>query len=45
MVIDYERPDSIRLWTPGQTARITATDRALATAIASVTPQSESLQS
>jgi len=44
-VIDYERPDSNRLWTPGQTARITATDRALATAIASVTPQSESLQS
>jgi hypothetical protein len=36
-VIDYERPDSIRLWTPGQTARITATDQTLATAIASAT--------
>jgi hypothetical protein len=42
-VIDYERPDSNRLWTPGQTARITATDRALATAIASVTPPKREL--
>jgi hypothetical protein len=38
MVIDCERPDGIRLWTPGQIARITATNQTLATAIASATP-------
>lgn len=40
-VIDCERPDGIRLGTPGQTARITATDQTLATAIAIVTPKRE----
>jgi hypothetical protein len=38
MVINYERPDSIRFCTTGQTARITATNQTLATAIASATP-------
>jgi len=41
VVIDYERSDCIRLWTPGQTAHISATDKTLATAIASATSKRE----
>jgi hypothetical protein len=41
LVIEYERPDGIRLWTPGQTAHIGATDQTLATAIASATSKRE----
>jgi hypothetical protein len=41
VVVDYERSDGIRVWTPGQTAHISATDHTLATAIASATPNRE----
>ena len=41
VVIDYERSDGIRLWIPGQTAHISATDQTLATAIASATSKRE----
>ena len=41
VVIDYERPDGIRLWTSAETDRISATDETLAAAIASITPKRE----
>ena len=41
LVIDYERSDSIRLWTPGQTAHISATDQTRATTIAGATSRRE----
>lgn len=41
LVIDYERPDRIRLWTPPQTTYISATDETLAAAISSATTKRE----
>jgi hypothetical protein len=41
LVIDYERPDGFRLWVPGGTAPISATDQTLATAMVSATPKRE----
>lgn len=41
VVIDYERSESIRLWTSAQTGRVSATDDTLAAAIASITPKRE----
>jgi hypothetical protein len=37
LVIDYERPDGIRLWTPPQSAYISANDETLAAAISNTT--------
>lgn len=39
LVIDYERSDGIRLWVPGRTSPICATDRTFAMAMASASPK------
>lgn len=41
VVIDYEWPDRIRLWTSAQTDQVNATEETLAAAIAIMTPKRE----